>query len=47
VPLLLLTGRRGVMGVYVNSRPTQAAAWACAVLISGLNVFLLWRQFLA
>jgi manganese transport protein len=46
VPLLLLTSRRGVMGVYVNRPLTRAAAWACAVLISGLNVFLLWRQFL-
>ncbi len=45
VPLLLLTSRPGVMGVYVNNPLTKATAWACAVLISGLNVFLLYRQF--
>jgi manganese transport protein len=46
IPLLLLTSRPAIMGVYVNRPLTKAAAWACAVLISGLNIFLLWRQFL-
>jgi manganese transport protein len=45
VPLLLLTSRQGVMGMHVNRPVTKVAAWACAVLVSGLNVFLLYRQF--
>jgi manganese transport protein len=45
IPLLLLTSRPAVMGMYVNRPLTKTAAWACAVLVSGLNVFLLWRQF--
>jgi manganese transport protein len=46
VPLVLLTGSRDVMGGYANRPATRAAAWACALLVSGLNVVLLWRQFL-
>jgi manganese transport protein len=45
VPLVMLTGRRDVMGVHVNRRLTSAIAWSCAVVISGLNVFLLFQQF--
>jgi Mn2+/Fe2+ NRAMP family transporter len=32
------------MGVHVNRRLTTTLAWGCAVLISGLNVFLLSQQ---
>jgi manganese transport protein len=46
VPLVLLTGSRDVMGAYANRPAARAAAWACALLVSGLNVVLLWRQFL-
>ncbi len=46
VPLVLLTGRRDVMGVHVNRRLTTIAAWGCAGLITALNVFLLYQQFL-
>ncbi len=46
VPLVMLTGRRDVMGVHVNRRLTTVLAWGCAILISGLNVFLLCQQFL-
>jgi manganese transport protein len=45
VPLVMLTGRREVMGVHVNRRPTTVLAWACAGGISALNVFLLYQQF--
>jgi manganese transport protein len=45
VPLVMLTGRRDVMGVHVNRRLTTILAWACAILISALNVFLLYQQF--
>lgn len=40
VPLVLLTGRRSVMGTFVNRGATTVAAWACAVVIIALNVYL-------
>jgi manganese transport protein len=46
VPLVLLTSRPDVMGAYANRPLTRSAAWGCAAVISGLNLFLLWRQFL-
>ena len=46
IPLVLLTGRRDVMGVHVNRRITTIAAWGAAGLISVLNVFLLGQQLL-
>jgi manganese transport protein len=45
IPLVLLTGRREVMGVHVNRPVTTVLAWACAILITGLNLFLLYQQF--
>jgi len=45
VPLVMLTGRRDVMGVHVNRRLTMILAWTCAGVISALNVFLLYQQF--
>jgi manganese transport protein len=45
IPLVILTSRRDVMGAHVNRRLTTTLAWACAVLITGLNVFLLYLQF--
>jgi manganese transport protein len=45
VPLVLLTCNRDVMGVHVNRRLTTLLAWGCAILISALNVFLLFQQF--
>ena len=45
IPLVLLTSRRDVMGVHVNSRLTTVAASAMAALISALNVFLLAKAF--
>jgi manganese transport protein len=45
IPLVLLTCRRDVMGVHVNSRLTTALAWGMAVVITGLNVFLLAQTF--
>jgi manganese transport protein len=46
IPLVLLTGNREVMGVHVNRRATTWIAWAVAALITLLNVFLLYKQFL-
>ena len=45
IPLVMLTSRRDVMGVHVNKRLTTAVAWGMAVVISGLNVFLLAQTF--
>jgi manganese transport protein len=45
IPLVILTGRRDVMGAHVNRPVTAVLAWGCAVLITGLNVFLLYQQF--
>ncbi len=45
IPLVMLTGRRDVMGVHVNRPLTTVLAWSCAILITGLNVFLLYQQF--
>jgi len=41
VPLVLFTGDRKRMGEFVNARWLQALAWTTAVLIAGLNVWLL------
>jgi manganese transport protein len=45
VPLVLFTSNRKVMGGLVNNRLTSVVAWGIAVLISGLNVFLLVETF--
>ncbi len=45
VPLVLLTRRRDVMGVHVNRLPTTAIAVVIALVITGLNVFLLAQTF--
>jgi manganese transport protein len=41
VPLVLFTGNRKKMGEFVNGRSLQALAWVTAVVIAGLNVWLL------
>nr|WP_307834272.1 Nramp family divalent metal transporter [Actinoplanes lichenicola] len=45
VPLLLLTRRRDIMGVFVNKPLTTAVAGTAAVMIIGLNAFLLYDVF--
>src|SRR5436189_1657523 len=45
IPLVLFTSRREIMGVLVNRRLTVTAASVVALLISGLNVFLLTETF--
>ncbi len=44
IPLVMITGRRDVMGVHVNRLPTTILAWGCVILITGLNVFLIIQQ---
>jgi manganese transport protein len=46
VPLLLVTRRRDIMGVFVNHRVTTAAAGVVVSLIIGLNAYLLFDTFL-
>jgi manganese transport protein len=41
VPLVLFTGNRKMMGEFVNARWLKALAWFVAVLIAGLNGWLL------
>jgi manganese transport protein len=41
VPLVLFTGSRKWMGEFVNARWLQGLAWSAAVLIAGLNGWLL------
>jgi manganese transport protein len=46
IPLVVLTGRRDVMGVHVNRRLTSVAAYAVAALITALNIFLIAQTLL-
>jgi manganese transport protein len=46
VPLLLVTRRRDIMGVFVNHRLTTVAAGAVVSMIIALNVYLLCDTFL-
>jgi manganese transport protein len=41
VPLVVFTGSRKRMGEFVNGRWLQGLAWVVAVLIAGLNGWLL------
>ena len=45
VPLVYFTSQRRKMGPFVNSRPLAAAAWLVAVVIMGLNGWLLIGTF--
>ena len=46
IPLVVLTGRRDVMGAQVNGRVLSLAAYTVAALITAMNVFLIGQQFL-
>ncbi len=45
VPLIMFTGNKKIMGNLVSHRFTSACAWLTAVLIIGLNLFLLFNVF--
>jgi manganese transport protein len=45
IPLVLLTGRRDIMGAQVNRRLTTILSWSCAIVIVVMNLFLLCQQF--
>jgi manganese transport protein len=44
VPLVVLTGRRDVMGVHANGRAMTVAAYAVATLITAMGVFAIYEQ---
>ncbi len=46
VPLVVLTGRRDVMGAQVNGHLIRFAAYGVAVAITAMNGFLLYQQLL-
>jgi len=46
VPLVVLTGRRDVMGAQVNGRLLSTAAYGVAGVITAMNVFLIGQQLL-
>jgi len=46
VPLVMFTGDRKKMGEFVNGRGLQALAWLTAVVIAGLNAWLLVETFM-
>lgn len=43
VPLIMFTSNKKIMGSLVNHKITSSAAWLIAVLIIGLNLFLLYE----
>ncbi len=45
IPLLLITGRKDIMGVFANKRFTKVMGWAIAGVIIGLNLVLLYLTF--
>jgi manganese transport protein len=46
IPLVILTGRRDVMGKFVNGRVTSIAAYGVAAAITAMNVFLIGEALL-
>ena len=46
VPLVVLTGRREVMGAQVNGRLVSVVAYSIAAVITAMNVLLLAQQLL-
>ena len=45
VPLVVFTGSRAKMGVFVNKPYLQVVAWAVSAVIMGLNIYLLAQTF--
>jgi manganese transport protein len=44
-PLVVLTGRKDVMGAHVNGRMTSVVAYGLAALVTALNVLLIVKHF--
>jgi manganese transport protein len=47
IPLVIFTGDRAKMGEFVNSIWVKVLAWSTAVVIAGLNGWLLVQTFRA
>ncbi|WP_353721821.1 Nramp family divalent metal transporter [Dyadobacter sp. 676] len=45
VPLVFFTSNSKIMGPFANSRPMTLVSWIIALIIMGLNGFLLWETF--
>jgi manganese transport protein len=45
VPLVVLTGRRDVMGAHANGRILSVSAYLVAGVITAMNMFALYQQF--
>lgn len=45
IPLILFTGNRNIMGRFANQRWLQTLAWLVALVITGLNIWLLGQIF--
>lgn len=45
IPLVYFTSRKKYMGVFKNSLPIKALAILIAIVITGLNVWLVWQVF--
>jgi manganese transport protein len=45
VPLVMFTSDKLQMGEFVNSNLVKISSWVVAVIIIGLNVYLLWKTF--
>jgi manganese transport protein len=45
-PLVMFTSDRQIMGEFVNPKWLKMLAWIVAVIIAGLNIWLLWQTFL-
>jgi manganese transport protein len=46
IPLVVLTGRRDVMGAHVNRRVISTVAYAIAGLVTAMNMFLIAQVLL-
>ncbi|HUO71181.1 MAG TPA: Nramp family divalent metal transporter [Solirubrobacteraceae bacterium] len=44
IPLAMMTCNRDVMGIHVNRPTTAVVAWACAIAIIAMNIFLICQQ---
>jgi manganese transport protein len=45
IPLVMFTSDRSKMGEFVNPTWVKIVAWALAMVIAGLNAYLLWQNF--
>nr|WP_274388943.1 divalent metal cation transporter [Streptomyces cavernae] len=46
IPLVLISRRRDLMGDLVNRPVTTFLGWVAALLISGINIYLLQQVFM-